>query len=203
LIVSYTGDIAEDAIFDPAALSAVVAQIKLKATADMDARDVLRPVGILRDLNQPLPYLALLMELGNESRHQPTSTKCTVPQVCSNNTFQTLTDNWIAAAKQLRQQQDSEKPDKKTVEVLKKKVKENRQAMDSYNRYSISVCSASSGVYGILTKAGIVEQFKTLLSVTMPSSTEEDHLIEHMRPLEHLGKTSAYTEWMSEYVVQD
>lgn len=64
LVVTYTGSVAPLAIFDVAQLSAVVVQIKYKTQADTKAEAALRPIAIPRDTSHPLPYIAILMELG-------------------------------------------------------------------------------------------------------------------------------------------
>jgi hypothetical protein len=56
-------------------------------------------------------------------------------------------------------------------------------------------------LYGILKEANVVREFAHLLSVTMPAPVAQDRKIEHMRPLERLGDTSAHTDWMYEYLV--
>jgi hypothetical protein len=73
--------------------------------------------------------------------------------------------------------------------------------MDNFNRYTISIRGATPEVYGILKEANVVREFARLLSVTMPAPVAQDHKIEHMRPLEHLGDTSAHTDWMYEYLM--
>ena len=78
-------------------------------------------------------------------------------------------------------------------------MKAARLAVDSCNRYSISVRGASPEVYGILREADIVKEFATLLSVTMPSPSNQDRTRQHMRPLERLGVASNHTAWVSEY----
>ena len=50
-------------------LWAVVGQVKNKVGVDKDAEPAIRPICVPRDRNQPLPYQAILMELGNESRY--------------------------------------------------------------------------------------------------------------------------------------
>jgi hypothetical protein len=74
-IPTYAGSVADNATFDPAALSAVVCQVKYRTVGDKRAGDALRPIGIPRDLDQPLPYLALLLELGSTATYQETTLK--------------------------------------------------------------------------------------------------------------------------------
>lgn len=66
------------------------------------------------------------------------------------------------------------------------KLKTARNAMDSYNRYSISVRGASEK---------IADNFKTLRQVPSPSPIDQEAAVRHMRPLERLG---AMSNWMSE-----
>jgi hypothetical protein len=75
LIPTYNGSVADDEPFDPAALSAVICQVKYQTIGDKRAGDALRPIGIPRDLDQPLPYLALLLELGSSATCQETPAK--------------------------------------------------------------------------------------------------------------------------------
>jgi hypothetical protein len=194
-MVVYHGDIQAEAIFDPAMLSAVFTQVKFKNQADTTAEQAIRPIGLPRNLSRPLPYLALLLELGNESAHRTAHSKIkvTIPKHTAKDEFQKLTEDWLAAAKTLRRK-DPEYTEKQKV------VKEKRLAMDAYNRYSITVRGASPDVYGILRKANVERAFSTLLSITMPSPTVQDTTIQHMRPLERLGRESGHTAWMSKYV---
>ena len=204
LIPIYIGSVATDASFDPSRLSVVAGQVKSKVAEDEKAEPAIRPIGIPRDLRQPLPYLAVLMELGNESDHEENHSKIksTAPKPAVDGEFEKLTGTWIAAAEQLEtyQKQPEKKPEA-DVEGLKKAVKETRLAMDSGNRYSISVRGSSPDVYNILREAGIVEEFAALLKITMPSPSNQDRTMQHMHPLERLGAASNHTAWMSEYVV--
>jgi len=65
----YFGSVNEDAVFDPRLLSRAIFQIKYKEEADTMAETNMRPAGIPCDLEQPLPYLAMLMELCTEASH--------------------------------------------------------------------------------------------------------------------------------------
>jgi hypothetical protein len=145
------------------------------------------------------------MELGNESNYRENCSKIKskAPEPVVDGKFEELTDAWIVAVKDLETYQKRPKQEKNeaTIEALKMKLKERRLALDSYNRYSISVRGASPDVYGILREAGIVKEFATLLSITMPSPNNQDRTIQHMRPLDRLGVSSNHTPWMSEYVV--
>jgi len=214
LMVVYHGDIEADAVFDPAMLSAAFGQVKFKSGVDTTAEQAIRPIGLPRDLSQPLPYLTLLLKLGNESNHQITHSKIkvTIPESAAEGKFQELTENWLDAAKSLEEYRKRKKPkyrkrnpekkpkDPKLVEK-QRVVKEARLAMDTYNRYSIAVRGASADEYGILRKANVETAFATLLSITMPSPAAQDRAIQRMRPLERLGRESGHTAWMSKYVV--
>ncbi|KIM86830.1 hypothetical protein PILCRDRAFT_4708 [Piloderma croceum F 1598] len=209
LMVVYHGDISTDASFDPAMLSAVFGQVKFKSKADTTAEQAIRPIGLPRDLSGPLPYLALLFELGNESFHgrgaNSSRIKVTIPEPTTKvDEFKILRNDWLAAVEALEDYQKGqvkkERTDPKLVEK-QKKVKEARLAMDAYNRYTIAVRGASADVYGILRMAKIETEFATLLTSTMPSPTAQDETIQHMRPLERLGSESGHTAWMSRYVV--
>jgi hypothetical protein len=199
----YFGDISDDAIFDPSMLSGAVFQVKNRDNADSKAELVLRPIGIPRDLCRPLPYLAFLMELGNESFHRDTKSKIksTASRPPLDDEFRDLTEQWVHAAKTLKQYKRSATRTEIQLKKLKDDVKAKRLAMDCCNRYSVCVRGATSDVYGILLKADIAREFATLLKITMPSPTDQDSAIQHMRPLERLGSKSHYTAWMSNYVV--
>ena len=205
--MTYSGNVAPNKTFDVAKLSAVVVQVKYKTKADMKVEPALRPLGIR---SRPLPYLAILLELGNESRHQETGTPFQVmsspPLV--NGKFEELQHEWIVGLQRLTDFKDEKlktkkrKGEKDAHEVQLQEALENKQAaMDAYNRFTISVRGASSEVYGVLKKANIEAEFATLLSVTMPSPLPiQDPTIQHMRPLNRLNPKSAHTAWMSVYV---
>ena len=201
-MVVYHGDIQAEAIFDPAMLSAVFTQVKFKNQADTTAEQAIRPIGLPRHHSRPLPYLALLLELGNESAHRTAHSKIkvTIPKHTANakNEFQKLTQDWLAAAKTLSEVPEERCKGPGFIEK-QKVVKEKRLAMDAYNRYSIAVRGASPDVYGILRKANVERAFSTLLSITMPSPTVQDTKIQRMQPFERLGRKSGHTAWMSKY----
>jgi hypothetical protein len=199
LLPLYRGSVAKDAIFDPEALSGGVGQVKFKAEADTNAEEKIRPLGVHRNLRQPQPYLALLLELGNESEHKGISSKVklTFPEPLEDGAFEKLVKEWYTAATKL---EDARKTgSKEEIKKWQAVVKTKQRAMDLYNRYTISIRGASPQVYGILTKANIETQFQTLLTVTMPSPEAEIPLVQEMTPLEHLDRDSAYATWMSEY----
>jgi hypothetical protein len=89
--------------FDPDRLSAIIVQVKNKTTGDPRAGDALRPIGIPNDLPEPLPYLAILMELGTESTLEGGENMTTlVPSTTERPLFQNLRSMWTKAAKELR-----------------------------------------------------------------------------------------------------
>jgi uncharacterized membrane protein YcgQ (UPF0703/DUF1980 family) len=183
---------------------AVFGQVKFKSTADTAAEQAIQPIGLPRDPSEPLPYLALLFELGNDSDHGAAKSKITTTTPTSATTFQELRKNWLTAVQALEDYQKrypKKDRDPKLVEKQKQKVKKERLAMDAYNRYTIAVCGASSDVYGILVKAQVETEFANLLTITMPSPTIQDETIQRMWPLERLG--GGHTAWMSKYVVGD
>ena len=204
-MVVYFGDIKSDVFFDPAMLSAVFSQVKFKNGADMTAEEAIRPFGLFHDLSEPLPYLTLLFELGNESAHGATKSKIkvTMPTPTVNGEFLRLRRNWLTTVEALEDYQ-KEHPRKKCRdrESVEKqdKVKEERLAMDTYNRYTIAVHGASSSIYGILSTAKVETEFASLLATTMPSPTDQDETIQHMRLLRWLGSKSGHSAWMTRYL---
>ena len=63
LVPAYHGPIGPDSIFDPSLLSVIVVQIKFKHDGDLNAELAISALGGDRDLDEPLPYLAIVMEL--------------------------------------------------------------------------------------------------------------------------------------------
>ena len=203
MMVVYYGDINAKAIFDPAMLSAVFGKVKYKSKADTTAEQAIWPIGLPHSFSGPLPYLAMLFELGNDSNHGRTSSKIkvTTPTSTTKDEFQELTKNSVKALEKY-QAEHRRKKDPKLVEK-QNEAKEERPAMDSHNRYTIAIRGVSASVYGILDKANVKTQFATLLAIMMPSPTAQDEMIQHMRPLERLGRESGHTAWMSRYVVEE
>jgi hypothetical protein len=70
LAAMYLGDVSPGAIFDPTLLSGLFLQIQLKVDGGESA---MRPVGIPRDLSQPLPYLVI----GNSAMRRETLNRST------------------------------------------------------------------------------------------------------------------------------
>jgi hypothetical protein len=203
-IVTYKGSIAPDAVFNIKNLSVSIIQIKNKFSADANALRLLRPVGLARDLYEPLPYLAIVMELGTDTPYQGHEgpIRITVSSGGPKDTFQALWVAWERALGELEKWTEAKKAKKAKKGQMKKlidNVKTTRAAVDGHNRYTVNIRGASDTTYGLLKKANIVTQFATLIKVTMPSPTATEDALQHMRPLERLGKDSAYTAWMTDY----
>ena len=203
LIPTYTGSIACGDFFNPAKLSAVVVQVKYKSKADTAAEDDIRPLGISRDLDNPLPYFTLLMELGNESNHGHSRSRLK-PRVWGTGSipYSQLVQDWVNAVEILVHHKALSSPKAKT-DPMKKAVTERRKAMDNYDRYSLSARGSSDAVYGILKAARLAEAFAALLKVAIQSPTELDRTISQMRPLERFSKLFGHTDWMSEYCSEE
>ena len=195
LLVAYYGSVDPDSIFDPSLLSSMAVQVKYKIAGDGNASSAIRPIGVVRDLDKPLPYLAILMELGCEQcfNENGTKIKYLAPGPLADGAFRTLHNAWDVAAKNL-----ITNTDKDPAKGLNKKVDDARLSVDSYNRYSISVRGISPDEYGILRTAKIAKEFANLLSIIMTSIGEDHSTKKHMRPLERLSDQS-HIAWMSGY----
>ena len=195
LLVVYHGSVDPDSIFDPSLLSSIAVQVKFKIAGDGNAELAIRPISVVRDLDKPLPYLAILMKLGCEQCFEENGTK--VKYLASgplaDGAFRTLRNAWDAAPKNLKANAE-----KDAVQGLMKEVNDARLAVDSYDQYSISVRGTSPDVYGILRTAKITKEFATLLSIIMTSIAEDHNTKKHMRPLERLSDRS-HIAWMSDY----
>jgi hypothetical protein len=197
------GPFKADAVFDPSRLSGASGQVKLKLTGDPQAESRIQSLGIPRDPCNPLPYLALLMELGSESEYQGHGKiKTTASKPTSPNKFSELTTTLASAAKKYAVRLQQVGKDKKDPELtaLKKALNEAQLATDMYNRYAISIRGASPEVYQILETAKIANEFATLLDITTRVPGKEKATIQHMCPLERLEDGSNHTAWMAEYV---
>lgn len=193
-----------DAVFDPSRLSAVIGQVKnMISAASIEEREM-RPFGVPRDLYQPLPYLAVLMELGNESNYRETNSKIkyTIPKPPADGEFEALTQKWTNAVNALQAFRQRRVQQKDRREVLKTAVHDAQVTMDCFNRYTISIRGADPEIYGILREADITSQFEMLLRTTMPPPADQSYLRRSMRPLKRLGFTSDYNAWMSTFVVK-
>jgi hypothetical protein len=190
LIPLYIGPVDDTDRFNPSHLSVVAGQVKFKNAGDKKAGFAIRPIGIPRDRHQPLPYLALHLELGNDSNYWDTKSKIWSIPFEPEVTYPALVRQLDAA---------TELMDDGTPRKSQGKINEIRQAMDSYNKYSVFIRGASPATYGILKTVGIENAFATLLKTTMPLPSNEDDEIQHMLPLNRLASESGYTEWMMEY----
>jgi hypothetical protein len=205
LIPFYKGSIEATAIFDPAALSGVVGQIKHKVKGDGEAGRNLSPMGIPFDPSSgPPPFLALLLELGSETFYRSTKSKIQHAKFVPNEQvqFRNLRAAWLTAQEKLTEHL-SKKASKHELHELKVAAKEARQAMDRYNQWSIHARGASPEVYGILDKTKITTEFQALLGVTSPSPRESEPMVQQMLPLERLGSTSPYNAWMLQFVSEN
>ena len=196
LVPAYHGFTGPDSIFDPSLLSVIVIQIKLKHDGDLNSELAISPLSADRDLDEPLPYLAILMELGCDKRFKGCNgkIKCVASGTLAAGEFRKRCKAWTAALEVL-----SNNREKEAIKGLQKKVYDARLHADSYNRYLISVRGASPDVYGILRSAKIEKEFEPLHSVVMPSSDAAGRTTMHMRPFERLSRTSPHTDWMWNY----
>ena len=197
---------AVDAVFDPSRLSGVSGQVKLKRLGDLQAEIRIQPLGIPRDPRDPLPYLALLMELGTESGYRGHGKiKATPSEPTSREKFSNLTTTLATAAEKHAARLQQVGINKKDPELmaLKKTLNKAQLATDMYNRYVISIQGASPEVYQILETAEIANEFATLLDITTRVPGKEKATIQHMCPLERLDDGSNHTAWMAEYVVPE
>jgi hypothetical protein len=202
LIPTYNGPVDPDSIFDPSQLSVAAVQVKYKVTGDKKVGIVIRPIGVPRNRRQPLPYLAILMELGNESKYNGNGSKIkyTASEPPADGEFGKLCDAWDEAVKNLEAYRGQKNTQKAILQGLKKEANDARLAADSCNRFSISVRGISQDVYGILRTVNITKEFATLLSIVMPVRADKPTR-QHMRPLERLLPESRHTDWMADYVM--
>lgn len=163
MIVTYKGSVAANAIFDPKNLTAIVIQVKYKNKTDLNAGRVLRPIGIPRNIHRPLPYIALLMELGSQSNYWTSRSKIlvTASPLEDNGMFRTHWEKRDSAMKKLLHYEGRKLngQEQKIEGELQKEVDNAQQKMDACNRFSISVRSALPEVYGVLAKAKISKAF--------------------------------------------
>ena len=203
VIPIYMGSIATDAVFDPLLLSVLTGQVKFKVTGATQAEcDAVSPIGLLRDLHEPLPYLALLMDLGTEANYLYTNSKmqAIASGPLSYSKFAELTHKFDEDVKILRTcQSEKPKPKEAVLKELKKVVQNSRREMDHYNRYFVSVRGSSHHEYGILDEAQINGDFAMLLQVTAPVPGDQNRISQYMRPFERLGNESHQTASMMEY----
>ena len=119
--------------------------------------------------------LVLLMELGTESLYQKSSlVNVKLPGPTHNGRFQELTNRYVEASGKFRACRSE-----KAKHCARKGVTEARQAMDEYNRFTISIRGKSRFTYKILDEAEITKEFSTLLDTSMPPQTDQDIAIQH------------------------
>jgi hypothetical protein len=201
LFVIYCGSVESNALFNPDLLLGCFIQVRNRSEADAQAEINCRPITLPRDLNHPLPYLMLLMELGTQSAHQKTRSqiKCAVSQPSSVpfrdlvSAFHTAWDTYLQCAGHIGM-------DEKRLAALKDDAKEKQRAVDRYNRYSISVRGVLANAYGILKEAGIAREFQMLHLV---SSRISSGTTPQMRPWERLGEDFPQTGWMYDYEMSE
>lgn len=172
-IATYNGSVDDDAVFDCDKLSACVIQVKLKKHPDTTAMRSLRPIGIPRS-NDPLPYVAIVMELGCKSvyRSPSNSEKHQVqflsPDAVSSADFVALREKRLSAKRKL----DLVKKTKSTdYQTRKKEFQVAQREEDRVNRYEIYIRGSTASTYGVLHSARIEKEFGAMLKMmemTMP-----------------------------------
>jgi hypothetical protein len=137
------------------------------------------------------------MELGTESNYKATRSRfmCTASESLAGQ-FEKLTADCLAAEGCLAQHLANGEEGEQLIAELQNDVEKKRRAVHLYNRYSVAVRGASAAVYGILQEADIVEEFRTLLSITLPLPSYQHQTDKHMRPLERVTENSPHTSWM-------
>ncbi|KAF8343175.1 uncharacterized protein EI90DRAFT_3115693 [Cantharellus anzutake] len=178
----YFGSVEPGAIFDCDQLSGLVVQVKNKKEGDTGAQRNLRPAGIIRDFKDPLPYLALLMELEHSQPLQ----------------YKRLQEEYRHALDGLSQHREQNPKEKKHLKLLEADVQAKELEKDLYNQYLISARGAGSKTYGILKTAGIEEEFNTFLSIVIPQESPYDDEIAQMWP-DHVGDDG----WLADYVIDN
>ena len=192
-MVVYNGDMKSDADFDPSMLSGVFGQVKFRSKSDKTAEQAgIRPFRLARDVLAPLPYLALILELGDNSG---SNLEVSIPEYNAEE-FEICKREWEDAVKAVEERKKRRVHLGNNSESVVKNMINKRMKMDGCNRFSISVRGTSC--YGILNKLQLARQFKSLVDFTFPLPNEQD---QHMRPLERLG--GEHTAWMSKYAERD
>jgi DNA repair exonuclease SbcCD ATPase subunit len=86
---------------------------------------------------------------------------------------------------------------KDDLKQARQNMKTSREAMESFNRYVISVRGLSE--YGVLERADIKVEFATLLrAMNSGGGLKGGDLIEEMQPIQKLK--GGYVHWMRKYV---
>ena len=209
LIPIYTGSLAPGEPFDPSKLTGMVGQVKNKAAGDSDAKDAMRPFALPRNTSSPLPYLAVLMELGTESQFRETGSHLRVKTWDTDGNSPSYDDrhaDWLAAftavaeAQRNPQRSVEERKEKKRLEQV---MLEKQLVKEGYNRYSIAIRGASPTTYGILATAKIVEAFKQILHITLAPADEFDRKVQHMVPLGGNHPNTGDCDWMADFETDD
>jgi hypothetical protein len=210
LFATYHGSIEPEARFDPQLLRGLVIQVKNKIAGDVKARREMRPMGVPRDKTLPQPYLSLVLELGTESRYQATGSAITV-EIGSGDqaTYGTLVDAWNKTHDKVEGLEESlknlkgkerTKELKDDLKQARQNMKTSREALESFNRYVISVRGLSE--YGVLERANIKVEFATLLrAMNSGGGLKGGDLIEEMQPTQKLK--GGYVHWMRKYVKEN
>ncbi|KAF8321931.1 uncharacterized protein EI90DRAFT_3078526 [Cantharellus anzutake] len=172
----YFGSVEPEDVFDPDKLSGLVVQVN------------------------PLPYLALLMELGTESKYQGIAmVTYQAPKHFQPSEYQELKAECESAWDNLSQHKEKHPKDETVLKKLKAQAQGKQLEMDLYNRYLISARGAGENTYPILRTAGITNEFKTFLDIVVPQASSKEPLIGHMRPLDRFGGDFSQSHWMSDY----
>ncbi|KAF8331025.1 uncharacterized protein EI90DRAFT_2996148 [Cantharellus anzutake] len=202
----YFGSVEPGAIFDCDQLSGLVVQVKNKTKeGDTDARNGnLRPVGIIRDPKNPLPYLALLMELGTESRHRGGGLiKHSPPQHSQPSQYKRLTEEYQRALDGLSRHREQDSKNTKHSKELEADVQAKELKKDFYKRHLISARGAGSKTYGILETAGIQKEFKDFVSIVVPQESFYEDEIAQMWPDPVGDDDDSQARWLADYVLDN
>ncbi|KAF8329739.1 uncharacterized protein EI90DRAFT_1339440 [Cantharellus anzutake] len=194
----YLGSVLPEDIFDSDRLSGLVVQVRFNDEGEVNAQREMEPARIIRDSDDPLPYLVLLMELSTTSQHRDSldaindRIKIIPPDYCTRADYERLTGEHEKAFQKLSQHQVQHPQDKKGAQELKAEVESKQLEKEHYNRY---VITARANTYPILDEAEIAWDFRNLLQIVKPQLAPLDIAAGHMRPLEHLRDT----DWLFDY----
>ncbi|TDL14330.1 hypothetical protein BD410DRAFT_846131 [Rickenella mellea] len=183
----------------PDSCSALVqGQVKFRIKSDNIAERAIRPLGIPRDPNTPLPYLTLLMEFGIERKiKNPIEVK-----VFQNVSKQRRVElqNDLEDAQKNYEKVVNDKMHETVCNAARKVVHDAQEAYDNVGRFSIAVYGATSRAYRILDTAKLEQPFQIFLNV-ISLSRDAEAKVEPMRPLRSLDPNSTYNRWMVRYQV--
>ncbi|KAF8331451.1 uncharacterized protein EI90DRAFT_3057981 [Cantharellus anzutake] len=202
----YFGSVDPGANFDCDQLSGFVIQVKNKKKGDTDtgAQRNLRPNGIIRDPEDPLPYLALLMELGTDSQYREAEfITYSLPKHSKSFQYgalkrehQSALDRLFTHRNQIPKGKKRNPEDNGQLKVLEVDVQDKELQKDLYNRYLISARGASPKTYDILRTAGIEQQFETFLGIVLPQELSHGDEVAQMWPLNHMED---HDSWITNY----